>query len=407
MRRHSHAAVLAVLTLAGAARLAFAQPAPSQDSLARCLAALRSSPSARRIADSTWTRHVTGLTLDTRIIEQRDAQPEFKLPIWDYLAVMVDDERIDDGRRLMREHRATFDTIERRYGVDPHIVAAIWGIESNFGRGMGSFDVLRSLATLSCNGRRQAYFSREFLAALRIVQKGDVDGARFLGSWAGAFGQVQFMPGSFEWLAVDFDGDGRRDILHSPGDALASAANYLRRARWQPGGSWGMEVRLPPGFSGRGEGRKIQRPLSVWHTRGVQRVDGAPLVRAGQSPATKAGLHLPAGPNGPAFLVRENFGAVYRYNASEAYTLAIVHLADRLRGGAPFVTPWPTDDLGLSRADRRELQRLLASRGHDIGAPSGVLTVRTREAVKAEQLRIGHAVTGRPGQRLLRALREP
>jgi membrane-bound lytic murein transglycosylase B len=135
MRRHSHAAVLAVLTLAGAARLAFAQPAPSQDSLARCLSALRSSPSARRIADSTWTRHVTGLTLDTRIIEQRDAQPEFKLPIWDYLAVMVDDERIGDGRRLMREHRATFDTIERRYGVDPHIVAAIWGIESNFGRG--------------------------------------------------------------------------------------------------------------------------------------------------------------------------------------------------------------------------------------------------------------------------------
>ena len=130
-------------------------------------------------------------------------------------------------------------------------------------------------------------------------------------------------------------------------------------------------------------------------------------MRAGQSPATKAGLHLPAGRNGPAFLVRENFGAVYRYNASEAYTLAIVHLADRLRGGAPFVTPWPTDDLGLSRADRRELQRLLASRGHDIGAPSGVLTVRTREAVKAEQLRIGHAVTGRPGQRLLRALREP
>jgi membrane-bound lytic murein transglycosylase B len=206
---------------------------------------------------------------------------------------------------------------------------------------------LRSLATLRTTGAGDRW--PRFLAALRIVQKGDVDGAlsRLVG-WRLA--RCSSCPAAFEWLAVDFDGDGRRDILHSPGDALASAANYLRRARWQSGGSWGMEVRLPPGFSGRGEGRKIQRPLSVWHTRGVQRVDGAPLVRAGQSPATKAGLHLPAGPNGPAFLVRENFGAVYRYNASEAYTLAIVHLADRLRGGAPFVTPCPDD---LPRADRR------------------------------------------------------
>lgn len=305
----------------------------------------------------------------------------------------------------MAEHRATFDSVARRFRTDPHVVAAIWGIESNFGRGMGSYDVLRSLATLSCHGRRQQYFRRELLAALRIVQRGDVDGSRFLGSWAGAFGQVQFMPGTFEWLAVDFDGDGRRDILHTVGDALASAANYLRNARWREGAVWGIEVRLPASLPTRGEGRRVKRPLSTWAARGVRRVDGAPLVAGGLTPTTPAGLHLPAGVRGPAFLTFANFDAIYRYNASEAYTLAIAHLADRLRGGGPFVTPWPTDDLGLSRAERRELQRLLAARGHDIGAPSGVLTTRTRAAVKAEQERLGHEATGRPGQRLLEALR--
>lgn len=402
-----HALPVALL-LVGTARDAHAQGEPPTDSnqtLARCLAGVRASPSARRIADTTWERFTTGLTVDARIIEQRDAQPEFKLPIWDYLAVMVDDERIADGRRLMAERKATFATIERRYGVDPHVVAAIWGIESNFGRGMGSYDVIRSLATLSCNGRRQSYFRRELLAALRVIQRGDIDGARFRGSWAGAFGQVQFMPGSFEWLAVDFDGDGRRDIINSPGDALASAANYLRRARWQTGGRWGVEVRLPAGYSPRGEGRKVKRPLGTWRARGLRRVDGEALVSPGMSATTKAGLHLPAGVDGPAFLVFGNFDAIYRYNASEAYTLAIAHLADRLRGAPPIVAMWPTDDPGLSRGERRELQRLLAQRGHDIGEPSGVLTTRTRAAVKAEQGRLGHEVTGRPGQRLLRALR--
>lgn len=410
MKRLARYALPLLLLLVGAACETHAQgapPADSGDALARCLAAVRASPSARRIADSTWERFTPGLTVDGRIIAQRDAQPEFKLPIWDYLAVMVDDERIADGRRLMAEHKATFAAIERRYGVDPHIVAAIWGIESNFGRGMGSYDVIRSLATLSCNGRRQPYFRRELLAALRVIQRGDIDGSRFLGSWAGAFGQVQFMPGSFEWLAVDFDGDGRRDIINTPGDALASAANYLRRSRWHPGARWGVEVRLPAGYVPRGEGRKVKRPLSTWRARGLRRVDGEALVSPRMPAATKAGLHLPAGVEGPAFLVFANFDAIHRYNASEAYTLAIAHLADRLRGAPPFVAMWPTDDPGLSRGERRELQRLLAQRGHDIGDPSGVLTTRTRAAVKAEQGRLGHDVTGRPGQRLLRALRAP
>lgn len=373
---------------------------------ARCLSSIRASAPGQRLTAGTWEQHTRGLQPDPRVITQQQAQPEFTLPVWDYIAVMVDDERIADGRRLMAEHGATLQAIERRYRVDPAVVVAIWGIESDFGRGTGSFEVLRSLATLSCHGRRQSYFRREFLAALRAVQKGEIDGERFLGSWAGAFGQVQFMPGTYEWLAVDFDGDGRRDILHNVADALASTAHFLQRRGWRSGAPWGMEVLLPSGFRAPNESRRVQRTIATWAARGLRRVDGTRLVSAELPAATNAGLHLPSGPQGPAFLVFSNYTAIYRYNASDAYTLAIAHLSDRLRGGGPFVRPWPTDDLGLSRAERRELQRLLAARGHDVGAPSGVLTPQTRTAVKEEQQRLGHEVTGRPGQRLLKALRD-
>ena len=371
----------------------------------RCLAAIRASAQGQRLAAATWERYARGLQPDPRVITQQQAQPEFTLPIWDYIAVMVDDERIASGRRLMVEYSATLEAIERQYRVDPAVVVAIWGIESDFGRATGSFEVLRSLATLSCHGRRQSYFRGEFLAALRAVQNGEIDGDRYLGSWAGAFGQVQFMPGTYEWLAVDFDGDGRRDILHDVGDALASTANFLRRRGWRAGAPWGVEVRLPDGFRAPNESRRVRRTIATWAARGLRRVDGTRLVSADLPSTMNAGLHLPAGPRGPAFLVFNNYATIYRYNASEAYTLAIAHLADRLRAGGPLVTPWPTDDLGLSRAERRELQRLLAERGHDLGAPTGVLTPQTRAAVKEEQQRLGHEVTGRPGQRLLNALR--
>lgn len=376
--------------------------------LSRCLASLRATRAARRITAETWTRHVSQLTADTRVLAALDAQPEFRLPVWDYVAVMVDEERIDDGRNRIALHRPLLDAIARRHRVDPHIVVAIWGVESNFGRGMGSYDVLRSLATLSCTGRRQSFFRGQFLAALRIVQAGHVDPAKFRGSWAGAFGQTQFMPGTFEWLAVDQDGDGRRDVVDNVGDALASTANYLRTRGWRPGAPWWIEVKLPgPPFATGGEGRRVKRALRSWAERGVLRADGTPLASDDMPPATMAGLYLPAGATGPAFLTLHNFDVIYRYNASETYSLAIAHLADRMRGGAPFATPWPTDDPGLSRADRKELQRLLAARGHNVGTPSGVLTARTRAAVTLEQERLGHEVTGRPGQRLLRALRDP
>ncbi len=397
------------LPLVAALVLAVAPADTTTKHLHACLKQVRATKAARTIKSTTW-RWLDDVSPDPRVLASLDAQPEFTLPIWDYFAVMVDQERIDDGHILMDRHRRTLERVTQRYGVDPATVVAVWGVESNFGKGRGGYHVLRSLATLSCNGRRQTYFRRELLSALRIVQGGHVAPANFLGSWAGAFGQTQFMPSTFERLAVDFNGDGKRDLIDNVPDALASTANYLRNAGWKRGQPWGLEVRLPSNggapFSIKGEGRKVKHPLKEWAARGVTRVDGMPLAEDGLSAATPAGLLLPAGIEGPAFLVMKNFDAVYSYNAAVSYALAIVHLADRLRGLPPFATPWPTDDLGLSRGERRELQLLLAQHGHDIGPPDGILGRRTRDAIKEEQQRLGREVTGRPGQWLLNALRE-
>ena len=380
----------------------------SADPFDRCLYELRTSRRAHGITPATWLT-VRDVRPDTTVLAQLNAQPEFTLPVWDYIAVMVDSERVNDGVRLLAEHRATFDAVARRYGVDAETVAAVWGIESNFGRGKGTFPVLRSLATLSCAGRRQSYFRGEFLAALRIVQAGHISPDHFVGSWAGAFGQTQFMPGVFWWRAVDFDGDGRRDLMDNVGDALASTANYLRGSGWRRDLPWGFEVLLPgadgAAFTTDGERRNVRHSLATWMGRGVRRIDGLPLASTAADSAIEAGLFLPAGLAGPRFLVTSNFSAVFAYNASESYALAIVHLSDRLRGGAALVRPWPTDDPGLSRADRRELQTLLLARGYGLGAVDGLLTPHTRAAVKREQERLGQAATGRPGQRLLAALR--
>ena len=277
----------------------------------------------------------------------------------------------------------------------------MWGVESNYGRNFGSRPLLTSLSTLSCFGRRQGFFRGEFFTTLKIVQEGHVAPERLTGSWAGAFGHTQFMPSTFMRLAVDFDGDGRRDLVDSVPDALASTANFLARAGWNSDLPWGFEVSLPAGMALADSGRRNKRPVSEWAARGVKRLDGRPMPAG----ATPAGLLLPAGEDGPAFLVTRNFDALYSYNAAESYGLAIAHLSDRLRGGDPFTTPWPTDDPGLSRAERRELQQLLIARGHDIGEADGMIGARTREAIKLEQAKLGLEADGRAGQRVLQTLR--
>lgn len=382
--------------------LSTATPALADEAaFAACLSGLRAEAAAKGVSRTTFDAHAAGLAPDMAVLGFLDAQPEFITPIWDYMAGLVDEERVADGRAMLAEWRAVLARVEAEYAVDAATVVAVWGVESNYGRNFGSRPLLTSLSTLSCFGRRQAFFRGEFFTTLKIIQDGHVAPERLTGSWAGAFGHTQFMPSTFMRLAVDFDGDGRRDLVDSVPDALASTANFLKRAGWRSDQPWGFEVSLPRGFDTAGAGRRNKQPMSDWAARGVRRVDGSPLPAG----ATPVGLLLPAGQPGPAFLVTRNFDALYSYNAAESYGLAIAHLSDRLRGAGSFVTAWPTDDPGLSRAERRELQQLLIERGHDIGAADGMIGARTREALKQEQLRLGLTADGRAGQRALVALR--
>jgi lytic murein transglycosylase len=381
---------------------AFAQPTAAESpEFTRCIAGLEDPARKAGVSGATYERLTQGLVPDMSVIDKLNFQPEFRTAIWDYLAGLVDDERVAEGQAKLAQHADTLQRVEQRYGVDPATVVAVWGVESNFGQTFGKSPLLQSLGTLSCFGRRQAYFRTEFFAALRILQKGDIAPERLVGSWAGAFGHTQFMPSTFERLAVDFDGDGRADLMDNATDALASTANFLSKAGWRSGQPWGFEVKLPTGFDTQGVGRRSKRAISEWVRRGVTRVDGAALPLD----AGSAGLLIPAGPSGPAFLVFRNFDAIFSYNAAESYGLAIAHLSDRLRGGGMFSTPWPTDDPGISRAERRELQGLLILRGHDIGEVDGMLGERSRAAIRIEQQRLGQEASGRGGQKLLRALR--
>lgn len=386
--------------LLGALLLAAASAQAQPTEFAACLAGLRAPARAAGVQHASFERFTQGLQPDMSVVDKLNVQPEFSTPIWDYLAGLVDDERIAEGRAQLQRHADTLARVQQRFGVDPATVVAVWGVESNFGQSFGKYPLVQALGTLACNGRRQAYFRTEFFSALRILQAGHVAPERLVGSWAGAFGHTQFMPSTFERLAVDFDGDGRRDLMDNTADALASTANFLARAGWQDGQPWGFEVKLPAGFPTSGEGRRTKRAMGEWTRRGLLRVDGSPLP----AEAGPAGLMTPAGATGPAFLVLRNFDAIYSYNAAESYGLAIAHLADRLRGGGPFVTPWPTDDPGLSRAQRRELQGLLLLRGHDIGEADGMLGEKSRAAIRVEQARLGQPATGRGGLLLLKAL---
>ncbi len=370
-------------------------------SFSDCLAGLRGAAQAGGANSATFDQATRGLTPNPEILALAEVQPEFKTPIWDYLAGLVDEERVNDGRAVMTRWSKALALAQSRFGVDPATLTAVWGVESNYGRSFGSRPVVQSLATLSCGGRRrQAYFRSEFIAALKIIQHGDIDPAQFNGSWAGAFGHTQFMPSTFLRVAVDLDGDGRKDLVNSVPDALGSTAAYLRKSGWAAGGEWGFEVRLPEHYAG-SSGRARKQPMAAWAARGVTRIDGQRLPAGG-----KAGLLLPAGPAGPAFLVTRNFDAIYSYNAAESYALAIALLSDRLRGRHGLVAAWPTNDPGLSRADRREMQTLLMRRGYDLdGKADGVIGTKTQQAIVDFQSRSGLPQNGRASASVLAALR--
>jgi len=367
-----------------------------------CLNSLRLEASKQGISAKTFDQAVAGFEPDPDVIKAYEFQPEFRTAIWDYIAGLVDDERVEDGRTRLKQWERELAQIEQQYGVDRHAIVAVWGVESNFGRIQGRRELVRSLVTLVCANKRKPFFTGELMATLRIIQSGDIAQDALVGSWAGAFGQTQFMPTTYQRLAVDFDGDGKRDIVQSVPDALASTANYLKRAGWVTGEPWGVEVQLPKGYAGP-SGRKDRQPLQAWLDRGIKPIGKRPI--AGVSANTPAALLLPAGENGPAFLVFKNFNAVFSYNAAESYALSILHLSDRMQGGGRFMTSWPTDDGGISRAERREVQQRLIDRGFDIGEVDGMIGSKTREAIKQFQQQKGLTPDGRAGQRVLNALR--
>ncbi|MHA3098784.1 lytic murein transglycosylase [Acinetobacter brisouii] len=377
-----------------------------QDQFQQCLANLRSQAQAAGVNAETYNQYTQHLTPDRSVLEKLNYQPEFSTPIWDYLSGLVDDERVQQGQQKIAQYREVLNRASQVYGVPVETIVAVWGVESNYGDISGKYPLLQALGTLSCEGRRQSYFRGEFFAAMRILRRGDLTLDKLKGSWAGAFGHTQFMPVTYERLAVDFDGDGRRDLVSSVPDALASTANFLKKAGWQTGLPWGFEVKLPAGMSIAGESRRNKKPLSYWLSRGVVRADGSALIQGNLSDTTSAGLMTPTGTNGPAFLVFKNFDAIYSYNASESYALAIAHLSDRLQGQGEFRTAWPTDDAGTSRAERREIQQMLLSKGYDIGNPDGLIGDKTRQAIQQEQQRLGLPATGRAGQKILQALRQ-
>ncbi|KND21485.1 lytic transglycosylase [Pannonibacter phragmitetus] len=367
--------------------------------LGSCLERLKSDAVAAGVRPEIASRMLDGAKTDERVLRFSTSQPEYETPIWDYMATLVDEERIRDGKALLQQHKTVLAAVEKAYGVEAHVVVAVWGIESDFGKSMGDFYTPHALANLACAGsRRSKYFRDELIKTLQIASRGDVPPEKFIGSWAGAFGQTQFMPTTYIRLAVDFDGDGRKDLVGTTADALASTANFLKDAGWQQGRPWGYEVRLPKDYKGP-VGRREKASLDNWARRGIRRLDGKPL-----SGSTEAGLIRPAGANGPAFLVTRNFDALFSYNASQSYGLAIALLSQLISSGEPFAAAWPTDDPGLSRAKRLELQKLLARGGFYDGEVDGRVGPATRESIKKAEQNFGLPVTGRPGYRIYQAL---
>ena len=345
-----------------------------------------------------FDRAFAGIEPDPSIITADRSQPEFTRPVWQYLEGALAAQRVSSGRRLLSQHEATLSAIEERYGVDRNTLVAIWGLESNFGNIMGDKSVIRSLATLAHEGRRPGFAKSQLLAALDILEHGDVSPENLRGSWAGAMGQTQFIPTTYNSYAVDFDGDGRRDIWQSSADALASAANYLQSSGWKEGQPWGFEVVLPKGFDYALADSSIRKPLDEWRRLGLQ---GLP---AGEQ-SWNASLLLPAGHRGPAFLVLANFRTILRYNNSSSYGLAIGLLSERFDGAGQVRGSWPLGEQPLSRSERLELQERLAARGFDPGTPDGIIGANTRSAIRSFQQQLGWPADGHPTQQLLGQLR--
>ena len=383
------------LSLAALALLAVLGPARADD-FSAFVEALRSDARARGVSQRTFEVAFAGVTgPDPEVIARTRRQGEFSRPVWDYLVGAVSAGRIAKGRAQGTRLATTLKAIEARTGVPGPVVLAFWGVESDFGASAGTLSVVRSLASLASVRHRGTLFRDELLAALQILEKGDVEPAKMVGSWAGAMGQVQFLPSVYLREAVDFDGDGRRDIWRSEADSLASIAHYMRSLGWNPAVNWGYEVILPKAF----DLRRYRGPLSDFAARGLRRTDGRPLPDKGE-----ASLFLPGGLGGPVFLITENFEVIRGYNTSDSYALAVGHLADRLAGAPALAAPWPNNALRLDGAGLKRLQEGLAREGLYAGEADGRAGPKLREAVRQYQIREGLPADGYARPALLERL---
>ena len=365
------------------------------------VAGFRPRALAAGITGQTFDDAFRDARFDPAVVEKDRNQSEFTKSIWDYLDSAVSDERVAKGQAALQDNLALLERIEATYGVDKQVVVAVWGLESAYGTYRGTYPLIGTLATLAFDTRRGAFFEEQLLAALTILQNGDVDAAAMTGSWAGAMGHTQFIPTSYLAHAVDFTGDGRRDIWSDdPADALASTAAYLANAGWQTGKPWGVEVTLPPGFDYGDTGERVKKPVARWQALGVRTAEGGALPDHGP-----ASVLLPAGARGAAFLVFANFGAIERYNAADAYVIGVGHLADRIAGAPPIRAAWPRQDRVLSFDERVELQQRLAAAGFDPGAADGRIGPNTIAAVRAFQRSIGAVPDGYASLGVLQKLR--
>jgi membrane-bound lytic murein transglycosylase B len=336
-----------------------------------------------------------------RIIELDRRQPEFTQTFWRYIDLRINNRRIKRGRKLLKQHKDLLWATYKKYGVQPRFLVAFWGLESNFGDHYGGFPVISAVATLAYDNRRSKFFRRQLLDALRIIDRGDIAPEKMRGSWAGAMGHLQFIPSTFITYAADGDGDGRRDIWNSLPDVFATAANYLSKIGWNGGQTWGREVKLPKNFDYSLASFDVNQPIEDWHKIGVRRANGKRLPRANMEGA----ITLPAGADGPAFIVYKNFHKILNWNRSVLYAVAVGHLADRYINKPRFTKRRPKTDRPVSRKTIVEIQQRLLALGHEVGSADGIAGTRTRRGIRAFQKRKGYPADGYPSAKLLKQLR--
>ncbi len=376
-------------------------PATANLTFGDWIAGFRMRAEAQGIRAEVMDGAFAGIEYNTSVIEKDRNQSEFSRTIWDYLDGAVSADRIANGRAALAAHGDLLQRIEDAYGVDKEIVVAIWGLESAYGTFRGNIPIIPAMATLAFDGRRAAFFEGQLIAALKILQAGDVDAGHMTGSWAGAMGHTQFMPTSFLDHAVDFTGDGRRDIWSDdPADALASTAAYLRHFGWQKGEPWGVEVRVPEGFDYGLTGERVKKPAGDWAALGIRDMEGKAVPDHGA-----ASILMPAGVRGATFMIFQNFHVIERYNAADAYVIGVGHLADRIAGGPPIRADWPREDRALLAAERQELQAKLTEAGFSTGGVDGKIGPNTIAAIRAFQRTVGLVPDGYASVEVLGKLR--